>query len=86
MRGWCRSAREPSRRCGQGRHEKAEGAANTSTSALRKRAIFSARIPIVGVYQRHEYAAEKRDALTRWADHIDALASGRKDKVVTLRA
>ena len=53
---------------------------NTSTSALRKRAIFSARIPIVGVYQRHEYAAEKRDALTRWADHIDALASGRRTR------
>jgi integrase len=40
---------------------------------------------IVGVYQRHEYAAEKRDALTRWADHIDALISGRGQNVVTLR-
>jgi integrase len=41
---------------------------------------------IVGVYQRHEYAAEKRDALTRWADHIDALITGRGQNVVTLRA
>jgi integrase len=40
---------------------------------------------IVGVYQRHEYAAEKRDALTRWADHVDALVSGRGGEVITLR-
>jgi integrase len=40
---------------------------------------------IVGVYQRHDYASEKRDALARWADHIDALASGRKGNVVALR-
>jgi hypothetical protein len=41
---------------------------------------------IVGVYQRHDYAAEKRDALARWADYVDALASGRaKENVVTLR-
>jgi integrase len=40
---------------------------------------------IVGVYQRHDYAAEKRDALVRWADHVDALVSGAKGKVVTLR-
>jgi len=40
---------------------------------------------IVGVYQRHDYATEKRDALQRWADHVDALVSGRKGAVVTLR-
>jgi integrase len=40
---------------------------------------------IVGVYQRHDYAAEKRDALQRWADYVDALVSGRKVNVVTLR-
>jgi integrase len=40
---------------------------------------------IVGVYQRHDYAAEKRDALQRWADHLDALVGGRKENVVTLR-
>jgi integrase len=40
---------------------------------------------IVGVYQRHDYASEKRDALARWADYVDALASGRKANVVTLR-
>jgi integrase len=40
---------------------------------------------IVGVYQRHDYAAEKRDALARWADHVDAVVSGRKANVVALR-
>jgi integrase len=28
---------------------------------------------IVGVYQRHEYAAEKRAALQQWADHVEQL-------------
>jgi integrase len=40
---------------------------------------------IVSVYQRHDYAAEKRDALARWADYVDALVSGQKVNVVTLR-
>jgi integrase len=40
---------------------------------------------IVGVYQRHDYAAEKRDALARWADHVDAIVSGQKTNVVALR-
>jgi integrase len=40
---------------------------------------------IVGVYQRHDYADEKRDALARWADHVDAVVSGRKANVVALR-
>jgi len=40
---------------------------------------------IVGVYQRHDYAVEKRDALGRWADYVDGLTSGRKANVVTLR-
>jgi integrase len=41
---------------------------------------------IVGVYQRHDYAPEKRAALQRWADHLDALVSGKGGKVVALRA
>ena len=42
---------------------------------------------IVGVYQRHDFAAEKRDALARWADHIDSLVSGKPvGKVVSLRS
>jgi integrase len=42
---------------------------------------------IVGVYQRHDFAAEKRDALARWADHVDSLVSGKPvGKVVSLRS
>jgi hypothetical protein len=43
---------------------------------------------IVGVYQRHEYAAEKRDALQRWANHVEGLISGKPadDKVVPMTA
>jgi len=40
---------------------------------------------IVGVYQRHDYADEKRDALARWADYVNALVSGKKANVVALR-
>jgi integrase len=29
---------------------------------------------IVGIYQRHDYAAEKRDALDQWAAHVGAIA------------
>ena len=42
---------------------------------------------IVGVYQRHDFAAEKRLALQNWADHIDSIVSGKPvSKVVTLRS
>ena len=40
---------------------------------------------IVGVYQRHDYADEKRDALARWGDYVEALVTGQKANVVTLR-
>jgi integrase len=41
---------------------------------------------IVGVYQRHDFAAEKRQALQRWADHIDEVVSGKPaGKVVRTR-
>ena len=42
---------------------------------------------IVATYQRHDFAAEKRDALARWADHIDSIVSGKPvGKVVKLRS
>lgn len=42
---------------------------------------------IVGVYQRHDFAAEKRDALQRWADHVEGLVKGvPSGKVVALRS
>jgi hypothetical protein len=30
---------------------------------------------IVGVYQRHQYADEKREALNRWAAHVERITS-----------
>jgi integrase len=41
---------------------------------------------IVSVYQTHQYAPEKREALQIWAEHVDRLVSGRpaEDKVVSL--
>ena len=42
---------------------------------------------IAGVYNRAEYATEKRVALQRWADHIEALAAGQgsPSNVVAMR-
>lgn len=40
---------------------------------------------IVGVYQRHEYAEEKRHALNAWAAHVARIVSGKPRNVVALR-
>jgi integrase len=40
---------------------------------------------VVGVYQKHEFAAEKAEALARWAQHIQGLVAGKSGKVVSLR-
>jgi len=40
---------------------------------------------IVGVYQQHDFAAEKAHALQRWADHIGRIVRGETGKVVQLR-
>ena len=39
---------------------------------------------IVSVYQKHEYAAEKAEALQRWATHVHGLVAP-TDKVVPIR-
>lgn len=39
---------------------------------------------IVSVYQRHDYADEKRAALQAWARHVLALVEGKPDNVVRL--
>jgi integrase len=39
---------------------------------------------IVGVYQRHEYSEERREALERWAAHVQRLVSGQAAQVVAL--
>jgi integrase len=48
--------------------------------------ISGSRGGIAGVYQRHDWAAEKRAALDAWAAHIASIAEGRMagDNVVTL--
>lgn len=47
--------------------------------------VSGSRKGIVGVYQRHEYAEEKRAALDAWARRLDAIVSGAgASNVVTL--
>jgi integrase len=40
---------------------------------------------IAEIYDRHDYFDEKRMALNRWADHLQALIANRKTKVVPMR-
>lgn len=40
---------------------------------------------IVGTYQRHDFADEKRIALEKWADHVTRLVSGKPAKVVQFK-
>jgi integrase len=45
------------------------------------------RAGVVGIYQRHNYANEKRSALEAWGAHVMALVEGRAPgKVIPLRA
>jgi integrase len=39
---------------------------------------------IVGVYQRHEFADEKRQALQRWADYVERLVDKQRIGVTPL--
>jgi integrase len=40
---------------------------------------------IVRVYQRHDFADEKRAALERWSDHIESITTGKPGKVIRLK-
>jgi integrase len=40
---------------------------------------------VAGIYNRSTYAAEKRQALDRWAAHLEALVAGQASNVVTLK-
>jgi integrase len=40
---------------------------------------------IAGVYNRSLYVAEKRDALVRWGNHVEALVEKRQAKVVAIK-
>jgi integrase len=50
--------------------------------------VSGSRAGIVGVYQRHDFASEKRAALDAWGEHVLAIVEGRAatDNVVTLWA
>jgi integrase len=50
--------------------------------------VSGSRAGIVGVYQRHDYAAEKRAALDAWGAHVAALVEAREvdSNVVSIRA
>jgi integrase len=39
--------------------------------------VSGSRAGIVGVYQRHEWAEEKRAALNAWGEHVAAIVEGR---------
>ena len=49
--------------------------------------VSGSRAGIVGVYQRHEWAEEKRAALNTWGEHVAAIVEGRAaaDNVTRLR-
>jgi integrase len=40
---------------------------------------------VAGIYQRHDFADEKRDALQRWAYHVELLVADQPAKVIPLR-
>ena len=40
--------------------------------------VAGSRAGIVGVYQRHEWADEKRAALTAWGEHVAAIVEARE--------
>jgi integrase len=48
--------------------------------------VSGSRGGITGVYQRHDWAVEKRQALDAWAHRLDAIVSGAESNVVQLRA
>jgi integrase len=50
--------------------------------------VSGSRAGIVGVYQRHDFASEKRAALEAWGNHVQAIAEGRLagNNVIAMRA
>jgi integrase len=47
--------------------------------------ISGAKGGVAGVYNREQYAEEKRAAFEAWAEHVERVVTGRTGKVVTLR-
>jgi hypothetical protein len=50
--------------------------------------VGGSRAGIVGVYQRHEWATEKREALNAWGAHVQKIVDGRDagENVLPFRA
>ena len=48
--------------------------------------VSGAKAGVAGTYNRAVYAAEKKAALERWAEHVEGLVSGKTAKVVPFRA
>ena len=46
--------------------------------------VSGAKSGVAGVYNRAQYAAEKRAALERWAAHVEGMVAGRTAKVLAL--
>jgi integrase len=46
--------------------------------------VAGSRAGVAGVYQRHRFAAEVRQALDAWGRHIEALVSGERDNVIPM--
>lgn len=48
--------------------------------------VSGSRAGVVGIYQRHDFAAEQRIALEKWADHIRRIttSAGEGAKVVRI--
>jgi hypothetical protein len=42
--------------------------------------VSGSRSGVAGIYQRHDWATEKRAALDAWAAHVLAVVSGKKGK------
>jgi hypothetical protein len=50
--------------------------------------IWGTRGGLAGLYQRHDFATEKRAAMAVWAEHLSVIIAGREAaaNVVALRA
>jgi integrase len=46
--------------------------------------VSGSRAGVAGVYNRHDYGREAREALDRWAAHVLGLTAERKANVVVL--
>jgi integrase len=47
--------------------------------------VSGSRAGIVGIYQRHDFANEKRAALEAWGEHVEAIVEGRTPESNVLR-